>query len=103
MATSAEWATGFARQADADFKTFGTVQDLPIPACHRLLFLQMACEKLVKSHLYAQGRDPVHVQCIDSKKETSKHDGAINDTRGYHEVHSGAEGAAETDSIQSNL
>jgi len=62
MATSAEWAIGYARQADADFKAFGAVQDLPIPECHRLLFLQMACEKLVKAHLCGQGKDPVHVQ-----------------------------------------
>jgi hypothetical protein len=48
MATGAEWSTGYARQADADFKTFEAIQVLSVPECHKLQFLQMACEKLVQ-------------------------------------------------------
>ncbi len=56
MATAAEWAKGYARQADADFETFRALQrDGSIPECHKLQFLQMACEKLVKAHLCAGG------------------------------------------------
>lgn len=63
MATGDEWAAAYARQADADFQTFQKLQDLPVPDCHRLLFLQMACEKLVKAHLCGPvGTDPVAVQ-----------------------------------------
>jgi hypothetical protein len=62
MATPAEWAQAYARQADADFKTFQALQPLPVPRCHKLLFLQMACEKLVKAHLCAAGTDPGTLQ-----------------------------------------
>jgi hypothetical protein len=62
MATSAEWAAALARQADADFKTFETLQSLPIPPCHQLQFLQMACEKLVKAHLCGEGTEPGTLQ-----------------------------------------
>ncbi len=48
MATVLEWSIGYARQADADFKTFEAMQAMEVPACHKLQFLQMACEKLVK-------------------------------------------------------
>ncbi len=62
MATSAEWAEGFARQANADFKTFEMMQTLVVPECHKLQFLQMDCEKLVKSHLCGRGTDPATPQ-----------------------------------------
>jgi hypothetical protein len=62
MATAAEWSTGYARQADADFKTFEALQPLPVPECHKLHFLQMACEKLVKAHLCSSGTDPAQLQ-----------------------------------------
>ena len=62
MATSAEWAMGYARQADADFKTFEAIQSLEVPPCHMLQFLQMACEKLVKAHLCGEGADPAAMQ-----------------------------------------
>ncbi len=51
MATADEWSVGFARQAAADLKTFDLLQGLDVPECHRLQFLQMACEKLGKAHL----------------------------------------------------
>src|SRR5262245_27699089 len=63
MATGAEWARGYARQADADLKTFEALQRMPeIPECHKLQFLQMACEKLAKAHLCGEGADPVSLQ-----------------------------------------
>lgn len=51
MADHAAWAVAYARQARADFETYDKLQDLPVPECHKLQFLQMICEKLVKSHL----------------------------------------------------
>jgi hypothetical protein len=63
MATAAEWAKGYARQAQADLQTFYFLQrQSAIPACHKLLFLQMACEKLVKAHRCAGGADPSGLQ-----------------------------------------
>src|SRR5438034_7963754 len=62
MATQAEWSRGYARQADADFNTFEALQALGIPECHKLQFLQMACEKLVKAHLCGKGTDPASLQ-----------------------------------------
>ena len=62
MATQAEWATMYARQADADFNTLESVHEVPIPECHKLQFLQMACEKLVKAHLCGSGTDPAAIQ-----------------------------------------
>jgi hypothetical protein len=62
MATSAQWANGYARQADADFRTFEKTQDISVPECHKLLFLQMTCEKLVKAYLCGMKTDPAIVQ-----------------------------------------
>jgi hypothetical protein len=62
MATAVEWSNGYARQARADFETFELVQPLAVPDCHKLQFLQMACEKLVKAHLCGTGTDPAALQ-----------------------------------------
>jgi hypothetical protein len=63
MATNAEWAVGYARQAAADFATYNRLQgDASIPQCHKLQFLQMACEKLVKAHLIKGGAEPKDLQ-----------------------------------------
>ncbi len=62
MATFAEWSVGYARQAAADFSTYEALQTLAIPECHKLQFLQMACEKLVKGYLCGQGTDPSTLQ-----------------------------------------
>lgn len=63
MATSTEWAIGFARQASADFATYLQLIGSPeVPQCHRLHFLQMACEKLVKAYLIDGGTAPASVQ-----------------------------------------
>lgn len=66
MATNTEWSHGHARQADADFNMF---QRLASPdgttgflECHKLQFLQMACEKLVKAHLCGEGSNPIGLQ-----------------------------------------
>jgi len=63
MATAEEWAKGYVRQANADFRRFQFLQsDGAVAECHKLQFLQMACEKLVKAHLCATGTPPEFVQ-----------------------------------------
>lgn len=63
MATPAEWSRGYARQADADFNTWDDLQgNTKTAECHRLLFLQMACEKLCKAHLIRSGTPPDSLQ-----------------------------------------
>jgi hypothetical protein len=63
MSTADEWANGYARQAWADFETWERLQDIDaVPECHKLLFLQMACEKLTKAHLCKAGSDPTKLQ-----------------------------------------
>jgi hypothetical protein len=63
MATSVQWAQGYARQADADFQMFQSMESAgSVADCHKLMFLQMACEKLVKAHLCGQGQDPASLQ-----------------------------------------
>jgi hypothetical protein len=62
MADHAAWAVGYARQSQADFQTFEKLQPMSVPECHKLQFLQMACEKLVKSHLCAGKSDPAELQ-----------------------------------------
>jgi len=63
MSTSDEWAVGFARQALADLETWEKLQGIEsVPDCHKLLFLQMACEKLTKTHLCRARSDPASIQ-----------------------------------------
>ena len=63
MATNAEWSVGYARQADADFELFLALSSLDaVETCHKLQFLQMTCEKLVKAHLCGEGVDPATLQ-----------------------------------------
>jgi hypothetical protein len=53
-----DWATAFARQADADLRAWELYQQHPkavAAECHKLLFLQMACEKLCKAHVIRAG------------------------------------------------
>jgi len=58
-----DWAKQYARQADADFKSWSLLQtDGSVPECHKLLFLQMACEKLCKAHLVRAGSSPADIQ-----------------------------------------
>ena len=72
MATSDAWSIGYARQAHADFNMFQFLQNTlqsagadeaeAIEWCHRLQFLQMACEKLAKAHLCGESSDPANFQ-----------------------------------------
>lgn len=63
MSTGHEWARAYARQASADLETWNILQgQQAVPTCHKLLFLQMACEKLTKSHLCQAGSDPRYLQ-----------------------------------------
>ncbi len=63
MSSPAEWSLAFARQAQADFSSWEALQQVSdIPECHKLLFLQMCCEKLCKSHLIDSGADPHSLQ-----------------------------------------
>lgn len=56
MSRSAEWARAYAIQAEADFQTYDELQHrAEIPKCHKLQFLQMACEKLCKAELWKSG------------------------------------------------
>lgn len=60
-----DWVLGYARQAAADFEAWERYEKHPVALvadCHKLLFLQMACEKLCKAHLVKSGRAPEKVQ-----------------------------------------
>jgi hypothetical protein len=72
MASPVEWAKAFARQARADFATWQALQSVSVvPPCHELLFLQMACEKLTKAHLFHKGSDSPKI--LTSHAHTAKH------------------------------
>jgi hypothetical protein len=63
MASSLDWSLGYARQADADFRMYQILEpESSVEVCHKLQFLQMACEKLVKAHLCGEGTDPSTLQ-----------------------------------------
>jgi hypothetical protein len=63
MSTPADWINAFARQAKADFESWLRVKDdSTIHECHKLQYLQMACEKLCKAHRIDGGTDPSEVQ-----------------------------------------
>jgi hypothetical protein len=65
MSDPADWARCYARQADADLKAWEYYETHPEAAtaeCHKLLFLQMACEKLCKAHLIQSGTPPASLQ-----------------------------------------
>lgn len=58
MNTSDRWVRAFIQQADADFRAWELYEKHPealAAECHKLLFLQMACEKLCKAHLIREG------------------------------------------------
>ena len=63
MATNAAWAAGYALQAQADFRRWQKLEaEEDAESCHRLLFLQMACEKLCKARLIGDGTSPEPLQ-----------------------------------------
>ena len=58
-----DWAGAYARQAAADWATHERLwPEAAVPDCHKLMFLQMACEKLAKAHLRRFGADPAALQ-----------------------------------------
>jgi len=74
MSIAEDWADGFALQADADFRAWELFQANPkacVADCHKLLFLQMACEKLCKAHVIRAGGSPDAV--ITTHKVVAKH------------------------------
>jgi hypothetical protein len=59
MATAIEWTRGYARRALADLDRNEALEsDGTALMCHRLQFVQMACEKLVKAYLCLQVPTP---------------------------------------------
>src|SRR5262245_21315656 len=65
MSRSDSWRQAFARQADADLRAWELYERHPAAVaaeCHRLHFLQMACEKLCKAYLLRAGTSPADVQ-----------------------------------------
>src|SRR5947209_20358055 len=74
MIEPAEWVKAYARQADADFRAWELSERHPeavAAECHKLLFLQMACEKLCKAYLIRAGAQPDDLQT--SHGYTAKH------------------------------
>ena len=54
--TRHDWSIAYATQALADLTTFDRMCGIGgFPECHKLLMLQMGCEKLVKAHLCNAG------------------------------------------------
>ena len=61
MSRASEWVGAYARQADADLRAWELYEKHPgavAAECHKLLFLQMACEKLCKAYLIQAGMSP---------------------------------------------
>ncbi len=65
MSEPAHWALAYARQARADLKAwelYGRYPEAVAEECHKLLLLQMACEKLCKAYLIRTGARPEDLQ-----------------------------------------
>ena len=65
MTAEADWIRGYARQADADLRAWELYEQQPTALaaeCHKLLFLQMACEKLCKAYLIQGGSSAADLQ-----------------------------------------
>jgi hypothetical protein len=65
MSEPTDWARAYARQADRDFKAWELYERHPDAVAadyHKLLFLQMACEKLCKARLIQGGTPPEDLQ-----------------------------------------
>lgn len=74
MSNPADWALAYARQAGADFHAWELYEQHPkalAAECHKLLFLQMACEKLCKAYLIQISDQPMDLQA--SHGYTAKH------------------------------
>lgn len=99
MANPQEWAKGYARQAQADFQSWQAMEGHEVvQPCHRMLFLQMVCEKLCKAWLINSGTSPdilqtshgyianplpvvLRAQLEFAGERLSKHQGLIKFTR----------------------
>lgn len=60
-----DWVKAYASQADKDFMAWELYEKHPeavAAECHKLQFLQMACEKLCKAHLIQRGTSPRYLQ-----------------------------------------
>jgi hypothetical protein len=65
MSTPTQWLGGYARQADIDLRAWEPYEKHPqavASECHKLLFLQMACETLCKAHLILNKTAPEDLQ-----------------------------------------
>ena len=63
MAMPGDWKRAYARQARADYRSWQALEaDPAVPACHAMLFLQMACEKACKAWLIANATPPEALQ-----------------------------------------
>lgn len=74
MSDPVDWALAYARQAQADFRAWELAErhpDAVADECHKLLFLQMACETLCKAYLIRAGARPEDLQ--GSHGYTAKH------------------------------
>jgi hypothetical protein len=74
MTVADAWARAYARQAGADLRAwelYGFHPEALAAECHRLQFLQMACEKLCKAHLIRLGVP--HEDLQGSHGYTAKH------------------------------
>ncbi len=81
MSLKDQWRRGYAIQAQADLQTREFLRHPAasrIPDCHRLQFLQMACEKLVKAHLFTGNVLPANL--LTSHAVIAKHlPGLVNE------------------------
>jgi hypothetical protein len=65
MTDPVDWTRAFARQADVDLRAWELYEKHPeavAAECHKLLFLQMACEKLCKAYLIQDGASSEDIQ-----------------------------------------
>lgn len=46
------WACGYAKQSQSDFAIYQLLESQGVQKCHRLHFLQMACEKIAKAYRF---------------------------------------------------
>ena len=49
-----DWSSAYAKQSESDFSVYKTLcnEELGISVCHRLHYLQMACEKIAKAYRF---------------------------------------------------
>jgi hypothetical protein len=74
MSVEDDLADCFAEQANVDFRAWELYETHPqalAAQCHKLLFLQMACEKLCKAHKLRAGDNPDSL--IGTHKVITKH------------------------------